>query len=833
MHNSRVLFGFAAIPVLHTCFMIGENYYYQVYKIFYSNVVVLIRFGIFAAIPILLISQREDFSNVKKILFFYFLLLVHEAYLHAKIYKHKPKKGVMDEVKDIEFIMDLKSRLVFNHNKSSYKIIKNTPHKIHEIIFIIKKIGGLFRLDNVDVYKEELLKEAREIVRSVGGRYITGLDMFVSYLILSDDKTQFLDKHNLTKNDLINILYWARNKYNLDRKHTFTVSFKGLGAFDWLAYGWDYEIKKYTQDLTLATLSEKSPPTAVGRKDEYEQFLIALSRGDKANVLLVGEPGTGRSSLVKFFAYYSHIGWVPRGLAHKRIYKLLIDQLLAGVNSQGELEERLNLMLQDVAHSGNVMLFIPNLENVLGAGGFNFDLSGVLYEYLKENNIQIIATTTENMYKTVIDQKVAFRDQFELIRLEEPNPETALFMLFEKTTHIEDKFGVRLTYEAIKEAVDLSSSYIPDKYLPGKAIDLLESVSSAVRLLPSRTGPQGGLSLFGRKIPTVTKNDVIAFVEQQTKIVLDEPGAAEKELLMNFEKKIHETFVAQEEAVKLVASTFRRLRTGFVNNKRPISVFLFMGPTGTGKTALAKVISQIYFKDVDAMIRFDMSEFQTQEQIERLLGPRPGMGYIANTLVDQVHDHPFSVILLDEFEKAHPQILDLFLQVFDDGRLTDNAGRTISFVNTIIIATTNAGSEMIREETQKGVRVSDMKDQLVDYLMRAHLFRPELINRFDEVVVFSPLTQQDIVQISKLMIEESLKRLEERHMYITFDQRVVDKVAREGYDPEFGGRNIRRYIEENLESFISDKILTNEISRTIRVNLSVDDTGRFIIQSTS
>lgn len=832
MYHFGVLSFVASFLVLHTYSMIGENYYYQAYKIFYSNVAVLIRFGMFAAVPILLISQREDFSNVKKILFFYFVLLIHEAYLHAKIYKHKPKRGVMDEVKDLELIMDLKSRYVFNHNKSSYKIIKNTPHKIHEIIFIIKKIGGVFRLDNVDIYKEELLKEAREIVRSVGGRYITGLDMFVSYLILSDDKTQFLDKHNLTKNDLINILYWARNKYNLDQKHTFTVSFKGLGAFDSLAYGWNYEVKKYTQDLTLATLSEKEPPTAVGRKEEYEQFLIAMSRGNKGNVLLVGDPGTGRSSLVKFFAYYSHIGWVPHGLAHKRIYKLLVDQLLAGVNSQGELEERLSLMLQDVAHSGNVILFIPNLEDVLGGGGFNFDLSGILYEYLKDNNIQIIATTTENMFRGVIDERVAFRDQFEIIRLIEPNPETALFMLFEKATPIEDKYNVRLTYEAIKEAVELSSSYIPDKFLPGKAIDLLESVSSAVRLLPNRNGGSG-VSLFGKKVPIITKEDVINFIEQQTKIVLDEPGEAEKNLLMNFEQKIHQTFVAQEEAVRIVASAFRRLRSGFVNKKRPISVFLFMGPTGTGKTALAKVISQIYFKDVNAMIRFDMSEFQTQEQMERLLGPKPGMGYIANTLVDQVHDHPFSLILLDEFEKAHPQILDLFLQVFDDGRLTDNAGRTISFNNTIIIATTNAGSEMIREETQKGVKISEMKGALLDYLMRAHLFRPELINRFDEVVVFAPLTRDDVLRVAKIMIEESLRRLEERHIYISFDQNVVDKVAREGYDPEFGGRNIRRYIEENLESFISDKILSNELAKTSRVNLTVDQMGRFVIQSTS
>src|SRR3989344_1229985 len=298
MYTACFLSCSAGVSFLHSNFMIGENYYFQVYKIFYSNIAVLIRFGMFAVIPILLLTQREDFSNVKRILFVYFILLIHEAYLHVKIYKHKPKKGVLDEVKDLEFIMDLKSRYVYNHNKSAYKIIKNTPHKIHEIIFIIKKIGGLFRLENVDVYKEELLKEAREIVRAVGGRYITGLDMFVSYLILSDDKTQFLDKHNLTKNDLINILYWARNKYNLDRKHTFTVSFKGLGVFDWLAYGWNYEIKKYTQDLTLASLSDKNPHTAVGRKDEYEQFLVALSRGDKANVLLVGEPGTGRSSLV-------------------------------------------------------------------------------------------------------------------------------------------------------------------------------------------------------------------------------------------------------------------------------------------------------------------------------------------------------------------------------------------------------------------------------------------------------------------------------------------------------------------------------------------------------
>lgn len=830
MYLACVLFSITCISFLHSYFMIGENYYYQVYKIFYSRIGVLVRFGFFALIPELLLTQRDDFTNVKRILFFYFILLLHEAYLYAKVYKHRPGKGVMDEVKDLESIMDLKSRYVFDHSKSSYKVIKNTPHKIHEIIFIIKKIGGLFRLENIDVYKEELLKEAREIVRSVGGRYITGLDMFVAYLILSDEKTRFLDKHNLTKNDLVNILYWARNKYSLDRKQTFTVSFKGLGAFDWLAYGWNYEIKKYTQDFTLAALAGKSPPTAVGRKDEYEQFLVALSKGDKANILLIGEPGTGRSSLVKFFAYYSHIGWVPHSLAHKKIYTLLIDQLLAGVSTQGELEERLNLMLQDIVHSGNVILFVPNIENVLGGGGLNFDVSGVLYEYLKDNKVQIIGTSNNNMYKTIIEQKQAFVDQFEIIRLEEPSPETALFMLFEKATEIEDRYHVRLTYEAIKESVELSSSYIPDKYLPGKAIELLQSVSSSVKLESGRSNSSGPMTLFGKKYPIVTKKDVAAFIEQQTKVVLQEPGEKEKELLIHFEDKIHENFIAQEEAVKLVASTFRRLRTGFVNKKRPISVFLFMGPTGVGKTALAKVISQIYFHDENAMIRFDMSEFQTQEQMERLLGPKPGQGFIANTLVDQVHDHPFSVLLLDELEKAHPQILDLFLQVFDEGRLTDNAGRTISFINTIIIATTNAGSEAIREQTQQGVPMIQMKEQLVDYLMRTHMFRPELINRFDEVVVFNPLTQSDVLGVSKIMLTESLRRLEERHVFINFDESVIQKIAREGYDPEFGGRNIRRYIEESIEGLVSNKILSNEIQRGAHVSLSVDQNGQFVIQ---
>ena len=358
----------------------------------------------------------------------------------------------------------------------------------------------------------------------------------------------------------------------------------------------------------------------------------------------------------------------------------------------------------------------------------------------------------------------------------------------------------------------LAPAYFPDRFSPGRALDLLENVASK--------------SSLDRK-KTIDAQDVIEFVQRKTNIALSEPDERERELLLSLEEKMHKRVIGQEEAVLAVANTLRRLRSGFKSENRPISVMLFLGPTGVGKTETAKALAAEYFGNQNAMIRLDMSEYQTQDQIKRILGESPGEEVIANALTDQVEKNPFSLILLDEFEKAHPHLLDIFLQVFDEGRLTDNRGKTVSFTNTIIIATSNAGSELIRETINKGLTM--LRDELVDYLLKNNIFKPELINRFDEVIVFRPLMQEEVQKISSILLSETLSTLSDNGIKLTFDDHVVSKIAKESYDATFGARNIRRYIADNVESYISKLILQDNIKKGEEAKLTVDEGNAFVV----
>ncbi len=311
---------------------------------------------------------------------------------------------------------------------------------------------------------------------------------------------------------------------------------------------------------------------------------------------------------------------------------------------------------------------------------------------------------------------------------------------------------------------------------------------------------------------------------------LAKPNTDEKKVLLSLEDDMHKRVIGQDEAITAVAKSIRRLRSGFTQHKRPISVFLFLGPTGVGKTETAKALSSLYFGDEANMIRLDMSEYQTQNEVERLLGGIPGGEEIENSLPEQVRLHPFSLILLDEFEKAHPHILDIFLQVFEDGRLTDNQGKTVSFKNTIIIATSNAGSEEIREMIGAGKTSADIKNVLVEDLLKSGQFKPELLNRFDDVIIFKPLTIEEASQIAKLILAEALKSLEDDQIFVSFDDKVVDKVVKESFDQEAGARNMRRYVGSSVEDYISKLILEDKLVNGAHVTLSVDESGEYKLQ---
>jgi len=781
--------------------------YFSIYAFANSLPGKLFRFVPISAILVLFLILKNNTQFTIQILASFSLFIINELFLAMKVSNLQPKYKVFKNETRADESMIFSARLAFNNAQDSYSLIKKLLSK-DEVKFFLSKMGG-GEIKKAEVSKEELLAQAKEFTVYVRGTYITEVDLLASYILLSEATTKLLSEKELVNEDVVNIAFWTRKKFRPDSFERSRIKFIGEGVFDSLVYGWNYEVKKYTRDLTSDVLSSHFPPIITGHEKDFDQLLISLSKGSTPNAIIIGEPGTGKTSLVNYFAYKSFLGTVPEGLTHKKIYELLLDRFLSGVSNTGELETRLSALLSELSNSPNTIILIQNIENIFGGGGFDFDISGALYDYIKNEKIQIIGTTTIGAFSSYLDNKESVRDLFGVVRTSEFDEAKSLLLLCDAAEQLEKKNNIKILYSALKQCVLLSSVYFPQKFLPGRAFALTEEVISAAKI---------------QKRKIVSAKDVIELVQAKTHVALSSPDKKEKELLLTLEEKMHKRIIGQEQAVAAVAEAMRRVRSGFEEKARPISVFLFLGPTGVGKTETAKALASEYFGDENAMIRLDMSEFQTQDQLTRILGEKSGEEYIANSLTEQVVQKPFSLILLDEFEKAHPNILDLFLQVFDEGRLTTNQGKTISFKNNIIIATSNAGSELIREKQDI------TKNDLIDALLRNNTFKIELINRFDEVVLFKYLSEDEISKITALLLNESFKKLEDDQIKVQFDDSVIQKIVKEAFDPEFGARNIRRFIEENVESFISKLILEDTIKKGAKVLLSVDDSNDFVVR---
>ncbi|HRN96028.1 MAG TPA: ATP-dependent Clp protease ATP-binding subunit [Candidatus Levybacteria bacterium] len=793
------------------------HYLYTYYKFFNRGIVVLLRYALFFASSLVIFLSISDLQSAKLILIGYVGFLVNELFIHIRLNKMRPRKTVdMVSLDTVEAAMFFRTQSLYDRSANGFALVNKMAH-YPENVFLLHKINGNKQVPEVSLSKKDVLVKAYALVKSVKGKYISPLDIFAAYILLAENEKHMLQSGEMDEQDFVNIYYWARNAYKVDEKNApLKLLFYGDGAFDFFIYGWSTELKKYALNITNTVLSQKHPPRVIGRSSEYEELLVALNKAGSRNVLLVGDPGTGKTSLVEYFAYNSHMGHVPGGVSHMQVYELFIDRLLAGVSERGELEDRLVTVIDEVLHAGNVILLIQNIENIFGAGGFDFDISGVLYKYLKNGGITIIGTTTQTAYKTHIASHEAIATVFTTIQFPEPDPTSALFMLFERIGDIERQYRCEITYSAVKSLIDLSSSYLTDRYLPGKAITLLESIATAH-------------NLHGKN-NYITKEKVEEYITSQTHILLGEPTKEEKQLLLHLEDELHKRVVSQPRAVEVIASAMRRVRSGMKTEKRPIAVFLFLGPTGVGKTETAKALAEVYFGNTDHMIRLDMSEYQTQDSLGKLLGESVGSTYSEHAFTEVVSQNPFSLILLDEFEKAHPQILNLFLQVFEDGRLTDNKGRTISFQNTIIIATSNAGSEYIRQHTTQTNDHAAFTKQLLDVVMQAHIYTPELINRFDEVVVFHQLTKESLQAVAKLLLQEALAPLEDKKIFISFDESLVTKVVNDSYDEQFGARSIRRYIASTVSEFVSQQILKDTFTKGSHVTLSVDSNGSITVR---
>jgi ATP-dependent Clp protease ATP-binding subunit ClpC len=496
--------------------------------------------------------------------------------------------------------------------------------------------------------------------------------------------------------------------------------------------------------------------------------------------------------------------------------ELDVNFLLAGAQGPGEIINRLAGVLNDAVAAGNVILFIDNIEALFGGGEGSkvgaIDAAQVIIPYLEHPGLFIIATTSTSNYHQYIETKKAISEKFEKIEVREPEKFNVIRILEDIVPEIERQTGIIITYEALKSIVELSDRYLYDKPFPEKAIGLL---NDAAVFAASK----------GKKTVMITEH-IEELISTKTNVPIGEAMGNEKEKLLNLEKILHQRVIGQDEAVKVISNAMRRARAGMASSNKPIGTFMFLGPTGVGKTETCKALAEAYFGSEDSMIRFDMSEFQDIAGIYQLIGAPQGTpeAQAGGKLTNAVRDNPFSLILFDELEKAHPDILNLFLQVFDEGWLTDSLGRKVKFNNSIIIATSNAGAQLIQESIKQGMSSKELKDNLMAYLQKEGIFKPEFLNRFTAVVNFNPLTQEQVVIITDKLIKALSRGLEqEKGIMLEIDQEAVIKLAELGYDPLMGARPIQRVIQKKVEDILARRMLSGEIGRGSVLKIGAED----------
>jgi ATP-dependent Clp protease ATP-binding subunit ClpC len=792
--------------------------YAKYYHFYRSALMRSVRLLAFALLFVFVLFQIANNASPKFAVFLFNLFVMLEVFFHYKISRATPDVTVAKNKKATMYdSFTMQAIYGFVTESSAEGVIKQLA-KYPQVKLIMEKMNITHKeLVFTKVDKAMLSESAYETAQTFKGKYVTTLDVFIAYLFLIEKDTKLFFAKQLKTEDIANIMYWVRMAMpEEENPKKFRVQFSGEGIGEVLVSGWTPETKKYTAQFTNYALREE--PLIGGREKEFARMLEALAKIENNNVLLVGDIGAGKENMVRALAYHSFSGNLGGYLNYKKVLQILVGALTAGAGNRNELEERLQEIIAEVSHANDVFLYIPEFQNILGASSYGLDLSGALLPYMKSGAMPIIASMSTGMYKTYME-KNPIKEVFTVISLAEPEKDNAIQMVLGEAQKIEKKYAVILSYRAVVSAVELSERFYQDEVLPGSAVSLLGDVSNSVNLDPDR-------SMYERTHhKMVLEEDVVKKVEQTSHVAIALPTGDEINVLLHLEDKMHERVIAQDDAIKAVSEAMRRLRSGMTTSERPIS-FLFLGPTGVGKTETAKSLADFYYGGEKNMIRLDMSEYTDENGLKRLLGAPPGEGNERGELTDKIHDNPAALILLDEFEKANPKIHNLFLQVFDDGRLTDNKGNTVSFRNAIIIATSNAGSEFIREEIAKGTKVDNtFEHRLLEELESKGIFKPELLNRFDDVVIFKPLGKEQINAVVNLLLNQFKKDMEKQDIKVYFDDAVVAKIAKEGFDQEFGARPLRRYIQDTIEDVIAQKKLTKEITRGKTVTFSLDGTG--------
>ncbi|GLF92429.1 negative regulator of genetic competence ClpC/MecB [Bacillus safensis] len=640
------------------------------------------------------------------------------------------------------------------------------------------------------------------------------------------------------------------------------------------------------RDLT-AIAKEDSLDPVIGRSKEIQRVIEVLSRRTKNNPVLIGEPGVGKTAIAEGLAQQIIHNEVPEILRDKRVMTLDMGTVVAGTKYRGEFEDRLKKVMDEIRQAGNIILFIDELHTLIGAGGAEgaIDASNILKPSLARGELQCIGATTLDEYRKYIEKDAALERRFQPIQVDQPSVDESIQILRGLRDRYEAHHRVSITDEAIEAAVKLSDRYISDRFLPDKAIDLIDEAGSKVRLRSFTTPPnlkeleqkldevrkekdaavqsqefEKAASLRdteqrlrekvevtkkswkekqGQENSEVSVDDIAMVVSSWTGVPVSKIAQTETDKLLNMEQLLHSRVIGQDEAVVAVAKAVRRARAGLKDPKRPIGSFIFLGPTGVGKTELARALAESIFGDEESMIRIDMSEYMEKHSTSRLVGSPPGyVGYEeGGQLTEKVRRKPYSVVLLDEIEKAHPDVFNILLQVLEDGRLTDSKGRTVDFRNTILIMTSNVGASELKRNKYVGFNVQDesqnykdMKGKVMGELKRA--FRPEFINRIDEIIVFHSLEKKHLKEIVSLMSDQLTKRLKEQDLSIELTEAAKAKIADEGVDLEYGARPLRRAIQKHVEDRLSEELLKGNIEKGQHIVLDVED-GEIVVKTTA
>ena len=565
-------------------------------------------------------------------------------------------------------------------------------------------------------------------------------------------------------------------------------------------------------------LADQTDRQVIGRKDEIDDIIRVLCRKEKSNAILLGFPGVGKSKVIEGFVRRLLADDVPEHLLGKEVFKLNLGGLIAGTKYRGEFEERFKAVLDEVlAAKGKIILYIEDIHQIVTAGRTegSLDAGNLLKPLLAQGQINIIGTTTFAAYRESFELDQALEGRFQRIRIEEPDQDKALTILQGLRENYQDFHGVRLMDEALQAAISLSIRYLSDRYLPDKALDLIDEACAVKKIQ---------LGQAQTEQPDVSREDIASIVERITGIKVQGIMDNEREHLLKLDKLLRQRIVGQDQAVQKVSESILRSRAGIQNPKRPIGSFLFLGPTGVGKTALAKSLAERLFGNELEMVRLDMSEYMEKHAVARLVGPPPGyVGFEeGGQLTEAVRRRLYSIVLLDEIEKAHPDVFNTLLQVLDEGRLTDSKGRTIDFKNTILIMTSNIGSQQILEslKSEQGL-TSETQDEVLSLLQ--HSFRPEFLNRIDETVIFNPLRAEDMVNIVKIMVRQLQERLKQQKIQLHLSEEVYAFLAQQGYQPEFGARPIQRSIMRYLETPLARYLVENKETTEMTVQVSLKD----------